>query len=434
LSAAAWVVLEWGYPKVFVWSLGAAVGPDRWLRQAAELGGAYGLAALAVAVNALLAGGGRLPAAIAAAMAVSAFGYGQLRVAGLDAHADLARLRVGVVQAGSGDEDDPRSLTDAAWRFYGARSPVVARHADLVVWPEGVLRTYLGDRSDARDGIERLASRLRRPLVLGGLDHAAARERNAVFVFAPQLIAVRHKQGLVPFGEYVPGVAWLPWLRAWRTTGDFDAGAAPQPLAIAGTRAGLAVCVEAIRPGAFNAQVRDGAQWLLNLTDDSWFASRHAAALHLELTRLRAVETRRWLVRASHSGASAVFDPQGDLVAALPFGLPGTLNRPVGLGEARTPYVRYGDWVVFLAAAALLASAGAALRRRLQRSAAEHTEGAEAEGTADEQVSSLRPPLPRPLCLCGLCPPIRDLPESTDGAATLLGLRNRTLTASSLTA
>jgi apolipoprotein N-acyltransferase len=121
------------------------------------------------------------------------------------------------------------------------------------------------------------------------------------------------------------------------------------------------VCVEAIRPGAFNAQVRDGAQWLLNLTDDSWFASRRAAAQHLEMTRLRAVETRRWLVRASHSGASAVIDPRGDVVAALPFAVPGTLSQGVGLGEDLTPYVRYGDWVVL--AAAILGSV--ALRGRL---------------------------------------------------------------------
>jgi len=157
----------------------------------------------------------------------------------------------------------------------------------------------------------------------------------------------------VPFGEYIPAANWLPWLRGWRTTGAFEAGHdGVAPLPFAGSSAALAVCVEAIRPGAFNDQVRAGAGWLLNLTDDSWFASRRAAAQHLEMARLRAVETHRWLVRVSHSGASAIFDARGDLVAALPFGAAGALSHRIAMRRDLTWYVRGGDWPV--AAAAVL--------------------------------------------------------------------------------
>jgi len=112
---------------------------------------------------------------------------------------------------------------------------------------------------------------------------------------------------------------------------------------------------EAIHAGAFNALVRLGAGLLVNLTDDGWFASDKAAAQHLELTRLRAVETRRWLVRASNSGISAFIDPTGRVAAALPFGAIGVLRHRIEVGGPTPRYVRWGDWVLVLCAALTLA-------------------------------------------------------------------------------
>jgi apolipoprotein N-acyltransferase len=338
LAASGWIALEWGFPKVFPWSLGAAIGPSPTLRQAADLAGPYGLAAAIVMINMLLAAR-RLAGVLAAGAGLAALAaYGVYRTGG-QAAAAVDGPRVGIVQGGA---------VDAAWTGYAQQSPALAARSDVVVWPESVLRGFAADAGDLRDALERFAARLRRPLILGALDHGAGeRERNAVLMFAPQLVAVRHKRHLVPFGEYVPGAAWLPWLHVWRTTGALEAGPdVGAPLRIATAPAALTVCVEAVRAGAFNASVRGGAQWLLNLTDDSWFASGAAAAQHVEMARLRAVETRRWLVRASHSGASAVFDAQGNLVAALPFGAAGVLSRRIELRSDLTWYVRGGDWIV----------------------------------------------------------------------------------------
>jgi apolipoprotein N-acyltransferase len=113
---------------------------------------------------------------------------------------------------------------------------------------------------------------------------------------------------------------------------------------------GVSVCFEAIRPGWFNQAVRDGAALLVNVTDDGWFGDSATPEQHLELTRLRAVETRRWLVRASNSGISAFIDPRGEIVASLPVGRVGALEQEVSLANPMTPYTRWGDLPVLLLA------------------------------------------------------------------------------------
>ena len=373
-AVGGWVLLEWAFPKVFPWSLGAALGPHPLLRQGADLFGVHGLAAEVVAVNALLAealaawparrfrAGGAL--AGAGLLLGAAATYGIARPS--PGTASVVATRIAVVQGGETDAGDAdRRWADArAWARYQRLSAPLAGRADLVVWPESVLRVYLRDAPFWRGRVETLARDLRAVVVLGALDRGGdGGERVAAYVFAPALAGVAHKVGLVPFGEYVPGAAWLPVERVWRPIAARRAGPPPPVIDVAGVRLAPRICVEAIRPGAFNAAVRRGAGLLVNLSDDGWFASAWAAAQHLEMTRLRAVETRRWLVRSSQSGVSAVVDPRGAIVAALPHGQRGSLLHAVVPSREVTPYARWGDAPVLAASAALLvAAAWSALR------------------------------------------------------------------------
>ena len=366
-TAAVWVLLEWSFPKVFPWSIGAALGPEPLLRQTAALGGVYGLALLVVLVNALLATATQFELPPAQRLLASGVALGVLALAllfGAWRQGALARarqgmvVRVAVVQggvppaAGGLRFDGTEGLAT-----YAALTRAAAAAADLIVWPESALRVYLRDDDEAHAQLVALVEGTQRPLLLGALDRdaVAAGELNAAYRYLPsateKAAAVYHKAALLPFGEYLPGAAWWPALRRfWRTTGDFVPGGAPAPLTmrLGAARLSMApsICFEAILPGAFNDLVRGGAGLLVNLTDDGWFASQAAAAQHLELTRLRAVESGRWLARASNSGISAFIDPSGRVVRTLPFGAVGTLCQPIDLREAQTPYVRYGNWVL----------------------------------------------------------------------------------------
>jgi apolipoprotein N-acyltransferase len=266
-----------------------------------------------------------------------------------------------------------------------------ALNTDLIVWPETVLRVYLRQDGVYRARAVDLVRRLHVPLFLGSLDLPADRpgELNSGYLVEDDLAAgqdpavrvrhsadieVYHKRVLLPFGEYVPGASWLPLLRRWRTTGRFVGAESFHPLTLSRkerepmdqpgnsvssddehdsrtrltTSFAPSICFEAIWPGAYNQLVRAGAEFLVNITDDGWFGDTAGPYEHLNAARLRAVETRRWLVRASNSGVSAFVDPTGTLVDSLPFGAVGTIRRRIAPAQSLTPYVRYGDWPVVL--------------------------------------------------------------------------------------
>ena len=371
-TVAGWVLLEWGFPKVLPWSLGATLGPHPLLRQAADVAGVHGLSALVVSINALLAEAqanwsarpleSGVELTCAALLLIATAGYGSMA-----ARQSASLVQIAVVQAGTSavEAPDPYAANAAAWRDYAALSEALSDRVDVILWPEKVLRVYLRDSLPWRTAAEALARRTGAALVIGALDRAAdGSDLNAAYVLTPTLSATAHKTALVPFAEDTPGAAWLtaPW-RALAPSAR-PVGAPPPIVRVAGVRLAPRICFEAILPGAYNDAVRAGADVLINLADDSWSASAWAAAQHLEMTRLRAVETRRWLVRASHSGLSAVIDAHGAIVARLPYGVRGSSARAVDAPRVLTTYVRWGDAPVLALCGAALALVAARRGRR----------------------------------------------------------------------
>jgi len=119
-------------------------------------------------------------------------------------------------------------------------------------------------------------------------------------------------------------------------------------LEVEGRRFGVVICWEAIYAELVDALARDGAELLVNISNDDWFGGEAAMTQHFHAALLRAVETRRTLVRATNSGITAIVDPRGVVAARLPRSEPGVLEATVGTSRAATFYVRWGDvfaWV-----------------------------------------------------------------------------------------
>lgn len=384
LPAASWVAAEWLAPKIFADTLGHGLLGAVWLRQAADLGGAAGLTFLLLILNESLvralpkdsgpAAEGRpltrslrLPVLLFLGLSL----YGAWRIGQLTPAEEVRGVRFGLVQANL-DHYDRMRRELGTWEtvrrildtHFGLSEQVRRRGgAEVIVWPETVYPTTF-NRPKSEDGaafddeIRRYVTELRQPLVFGSYDADEGGEYNAAFFLGapqgtgPPPTAIYRKAALFPLTEKVPWwleSAWLreklPWLGTWKAGGGGDA----VTLRLADgreIRVAPLICYDDIVPSLALQAVRQGAEILLVLSNDSWFATGGPGArLHLALSVFRSLETRRPQVRVTNTGLSVVVTPTGEIVERL---RPGAVDTRVAsvvpMKEGRTLLVRFGDW------------------------------------------------------------------------------------------
>jgi apolipoprotein N-acyltransferase len=155
------------------------------------------------------------------------------------------------------------------------------------------------------------------------------------------------KIGLVPFGEYVPPLFSFV-NRVTQEAGDFVPGDAIRVLPAGSQKLGVFICYEAAFPALVRQFTAAGATVLVNLSNDGYFGHSQARAQHLLIARMRAVENRRFLIRATNDGFSAVVDPAGKIVQSLPpFRQLATIVRYANISDV-TFYARFGDWFAWV--------------------------------------------------------------------------------------
>ena len=169
------------------------------------------------------------------------------------------------------------------------------------------------------------------------------------------------KVHLVPFGEYLP----FPQVFAFaggltKEVGEFQRGASRTPLDAGGQRLGMFICYESIFPDEVRQGPLQGAQVLVNISNDGWYGDSGAWKQHLQQTQMRAIENERWLLAATNTGMTASVDPYGRIVAATPRKMRTALAAPYALSSSTSFYTRHGDWFAYLCA---IISAGAVVMR-----------------------------------------------------------------------
>lgn len=257
---------------------------------------------------------------------------------------------VGQFLPGSRDED----------RVIASRMSELTREAvaggpppDLTVWPESsVDRDVFGDRGvDLRPTVAAAAAATDGALLLG-VNRAGPRPRtqynSAVLVDRDaEPVDAYVKRQLVPFGEYVPFrglIGWFPPLA--QVPSDKLPGEARAPLELDDVRVAIAICFETLFPGLVRDNVVDpdgDAHVVVASTNDASFGRSAEPAQHLAQSRLRAVETGRWVVHAALSGASAFVDPEGRAHDVTDVFEATTIRRDVPLVSGRTPFLVTGD-------------------------------------------------------------------------------------------
>ncbi|GGH34050.1 apolipoprotein N-acyltransferase [Alsobacter metallidurans] len=373
LTATEWLrsVLFTGFP----WNeFGMALGGHLWLAQAASWMGLHGLTLLATlicAAPATIATGasGRerwaAPAAALAALVLLA-GFGGLRLAtGATAMAPNVSLRIVQPNVPQDDKFRPENRDAIMSRYLSlsdrATSPDHPGMAKVthLIWPESAFPFIL-----ARDptALAQIAQMLPKGAVLvtGAVRSAeplpgerGRRYFNAVQVVADDgtIVDSSDKAHLVPFGEYLPfndALTALGLRQFVNAPGGFEAGVRRKMLAVPGLPpVAPLICYEAIFPGEAKPEQGDPGV-LLNLTNDAWFGLTPGPYQHFAQARLRAIEEGLPLIRAANDGISAVVDPYGRIIGALPLGVDGVLDSRLPARLAGTPFSSYGNLLALL--------------------------------------------------------------------------------------
>ena len=329
----------------FPWlALGYSQTPPSPLAGFAPVLGVFGLSFLLAWLAATLARP-RLGLPLAALLALSGFGLQQIHWS--EAHGPA--LRVALVQGNIPQEMKfDRTAFVQTLQLY--RELIASHPADLTILPETALPTFVDYLP--REYLDELASLARQQggnILFGTLtgDPDGAYFNSAVSLGAAPA-QVYSKQHLVPFGEFIPpGFAWF-MAQAHIPMSSFSAGAVSgETLTFGSDAARYQVAVNICYEDAFGEEIiraLPAAGLLANLSNTAWFGDSLAQPQHLQIARLRALETGRPMLRATNTGMTALIDAQGQIQAQLPPFTRGVLQVEVRPHRGATPYSRSGNW------------------------------------------------------------------------------------------
>jgi apolipoprotein N-acyltransferase len=402
-----WAALELAAARItsVPWDqLGYSQVDNALLNQLAPWTGVYGISFVLVAVNALIAGGmllhrnsGRLPWGIAGALLLMVGGVGvTIAPPRPTATATAVLIQPNLDVAGENNWSRPgewdrhiaefKRLAGEQCKTYIAGIPQTGApegeivcppyptHPDLVAWPESPAPFFETEPRFQR-ALAEIARQAQAALVVGnlGMDFSAEeqswRDYNSALVVdaGGERVGRYDKIHLVPFGEYVPFQRFLTFAR--KLTGrvsSFTRGDERRVFILSNQdgakhRYGVFICYEAVFADEVREFARLGAEALVNISDDGWYGDTSAPWQHLNMARMRAIENRRWILRDTNNGITAVIDPYGRVRQSIPRHQTDALPAEFGFRDDVTFYTAHGDlfgWLCAILSLGLVGWAG----------------------------------------------------------------------------
>lgn len=272
-------------------------------------------------------------------------------------HAVAAPVKVGIVQTRAAlDFDPPKDAVQSllAMNLRISKALVKRHQAQVIVWPEAALqgspkawsealsKGLLPEFADTDFVLGMLATEVE-PNASGA---AATRRYNIALAGGPQSSGVHTKHHLLPFGEYWPQSGPVAWFADSQQRSRITPGPERQaPLRVRGQPVAASICYEDAYAAAF-ALVDQPPAWLVNLSDDAWFDG-DMPYQHLVMSRARAMELGRYMVRAANVGPSAIISPDGRIQAQTRWGEVAMLSGTVTPLQGMTPFARWGHaWLL----------------------------------------------------------------------------------------
>ncbi|GHV10869.1 hypothetical protein FACS1894219_01070 [Clostridia bacterium] len=373
LTASLYVVIEWIQSWFFTgltWAkLSLSQYYDIYTIQSVSLLGTYAVSFIIVAINAVFAlylikADGREKLAMGAIALYFANAYfGMFRVMTFpepDSTVKAVVVQGNVSSYNKWEESGVQysldryvELTDNALEDYDA---------DIVLWPETAIPTRVTQSGSLKNTLSDYAEQRGIKLFTGILyEDKMLATSNAVMPFGERENAETPyaKRHLVPFGEYLPAADVLTKLFPFVTNISlFDdpltQGTEANLLTADGVSYGSLVCFDSIFPELARISVREGADIILVVTNDSWFRDSPALYQHNSQSVLRAVETGRTVLRAANTGISSVISPTGEIIARTNADEQATLTAEAGIYSGTTPYVLCGDLMLYASGAVII--------------------------------------------------------------------------------
>jgi apolipoprotein N-acyltransferase len=374
----AWTALEWFrtyVPASFPWNLlGYTAYRNLELIQFAEFTGVYGVSALIVFFNAVVyvvifrRGAYRLQTislSVLTAMMIALVAFGAWRISNLRDAPQSGSFKVAMVQGNIPQslKWDPKFLPQSYGVYQDETADAAKRGADLIVWPEAAAAflfqpddqypAMLAGDAAYRTALLTLARTQGKPLLFGAPALAQVDGHFGIYNRA-YLVSVNgqgevdshyDKIELVPFGEYVPARAILGFFvnKIVNGMGDLIPGKEQTLFSFNGAKLGILICYESIFPDLTRREVNEGADVLVNITNDAWYGESSAPYQVLAMAAMRSVETKVPMVRVANTGISALIEPSGQITDRTPLFKRGTEIVNVSWRPVRTLYTMVGD-------------------------------------------------------------------------------------------
>ena len=375
IAAPVWVILEYSRGIVmtgFPWSyLGHSQFGFLHLIQVASVTGTLFISFMIVAANSIICtiwARKKVPVVftvVIAAIFASSLAYGFVRLQ----HRDEGKLKAAIVQGNIGQDikwDESFKMMTVS-KYYRL-SFGLAQGTDIIIWPETAIPFLLGREPAAYRYVQAVPVMLGSRLLFGTVGMLSTGNLLNTVLYIDRdgnTAGIYNKVHLVPFGEYTPIVSYFPFLAKLTAIGaDFRPGDGHRPIETDVGKIGVLICFEGIFPYITNDTVRQGAEVLVNLTNDAWYNRTSAPYQHFAFYVFRAIETDRYVLRAANTGISSIIDPRGRIEGKTPIFTEEVLRGTYALKNTETFYVRHGDYFVIICVGFLVLVVVAGLVRK----------------------------------------------------------------------
>ncbi|MDO8734241.1 MAG: apolipoprotein N-acyltransferase, partial [Elusimicrobiota bacterium] len=282
------------------------------------------------------------------------FGFYKLNNIGTSEHHNIRTVSIlqgNIDQYKKWDEKYEQEILDTYTKLATRHIGRINSPLQLIVWPESSVPGFLKNDKKLYNWISEIAKKTKTQHLVASNDYKNGKLYNSAFLVSSygKITGEYSKNHLVPFGEYMPLRNFLSkFIKVVNEIGEFSSDEKYNVLHSSAGKLGINICFEAIFPNEIRKSVKNGAEIIVNLTNDAWYLKTSASYQHFTMNVFRAVENRRFVVRAANTGVSGFIDPTGRIQSKTEIFTTTVLIDKIQPLQELTFYTKFGDIFTYL--------------------------------------------------------------------------------------